>query len=827
MKIKQITIHGFRGFNKSQDIPFDPRLTLLSAPNSYGKTSISEALEWIISGVTSKVEQAGSKEEYKGSYRNIHLPSDQNPSVTLLVNEGGSDFELRAELAGDSTKKLVNGSQVAEWPFSAALSHSSSPFVLQHALKDLLLATPGDRFDSFARLLGFSELGQIHKDLISLCTKPPLPTKITGLLGETRAIEERVSGRPQFASITKALKRGRQGIGAAYELVEKKCKEFVPKGTAQTSLLPQLLKVREEAVKKIFSGTVVLNTFSPVEDLANASDEQFFAQALPGDLITKYSSLVKLKAIQHVRDLAELFGIGDRLLEENAAVCPLCDRPLETSMREHIHKRHELLVQQKQEYGELEIHRAQVEKVLDDLEEHLSQHFDRCSGKVAALIQVEPSLDALKPILIPKYQIHYEAISAAIAGVKKTKLAFEGKYEATKREMGIVRRSIIDSDEGTDKINKLSTAVAEYLAVTVEFKQALKAHSGPVTEAAQVLKYELDTRAGTEDVSVLIDLLEKRDAIRKQFMIEEVIEELKDLRQRVDKFVSQIMLDAISGEFGSEVMEWYGKIRTTGDPDVHFAGFDMKKTAQGGRVQIKARSYGKDLVSAVSSLSESKLNALGLCISIAINTKTPGLFEFLVIDDPIQSWDAEHETKFIEVIKELVVRGKQVILLSHNDRWIKQVRAACGELNGTAYEITSFTEEGPHISQVPWAEIEQRFATIKGIIDNPNADKIVIQQGEEEVRQVLTQLAAELCFRVTGHRKNTSNLNAAETKKLLLAGGIAPDVVNKLVSTFETVDDAHHAATNYSAHRDRLRTYYDWLRNLQNEVKNRATSPKT
>src|SRR5260370_40670018 len=123
------------------------------------------------------------------------------------------------------------------------------------------------------------------------------------------------------------------------------------------------------------------------------------------------------------------------------------------------------------------------------------------------------------------------------------------------------------------------------------------------------------------------------------------------MRKEVDKFVSEIMLGAISGEFGAEVADWYGRIRTTGDPNVHFSGFDLKRTAAGGRVQIKAQSYGKDLVSAGSSLSESKLNALGLCISIAINVKTPSPFDFLIIHDPNQSGDQEHDTKFIEVLR--------------------------------------------------------------------------------------------------------------------------------------------------------------------------------
>jgi hypothetical protein len=166
----------------------------------------------------------------------------------------------------------------------------------------------------------------------------------------------------------------------------------------------------------------------------------------------------------------------------------------------------------------------------------------------------------------------------------------------------------------------------------------------------------------------------------------------------------------------------------------------------------------------------------------------------------------------------LIAKGKQVVLLSHNEKWIKQVRTQCADLNGVAYEITGFTEKGPHIRNVPWAEVRHRMDTIKGILDNPAASKLAIQQGEEEVRFVITQLAADLYFKKTGQRKNPNRLNADGVKKVLLAGGMDLEFTNKLVGAFTTVDDSHHAAPGYSAHRDRLRTYHGWLTTLEHQV---------
>jgi hypothetical protein len=271
----------------------------------------------------------------------------------------------------------------------------------------------------------------------------------------------------------------------------------------------------------------------------------------------------------------------------------------------------------------------------------------------------------------------------------------------------------------------------------------------------------------------------------------------------------KIMLEAISGDLAEEVMRWYKRIRTSGDPDVHFAGFDMKKTPQGGRVQIKASSYGKDLVSAVSSLSESKLNALGLCISIAINVKEASPFQFLIIDDPIQSWDRDHEIQFISIIRDLVEHGKQVLLLSHNGEWIKQVRSHCADFNGLYYEITGYTDDGPVIKQFPWVEPKQRLQTILAILEDQTADSVRLQQAEEELRQVLHQQTCILHEAVTGTPKNPATLNADKVRKCLTLSAIPTPLVNRVMTIFETLDDAHHASPSYSPNRQKLRQYYE------------------
>jgi hypothetical protein len=270
-------------------------------------------------------------------------------------------------------------------------------------------------------------------------------------------------------------------------------------------------------------------------------------------------------------------------------------------------------------------------------------------------------------------------------------------------------------------------------------------------------------------------------------------------------------------------MDWYEHIKTTGDPDVHFSGFDLEKTKTGKvksrRVKVKAKSYGKELVSAVSTLSESKLNALGLCINISKNMKEEGPFSFLIIDDPIQSWDADHEAQFIEVIRKLIERGRQVLLMSHNKKWIGMLRAGCRTLNGKYYEFTGYTKEGPHIKEVSWATHKERLSEIDAILKNPEATYVQLQYAEEDIRIVCSEATCDIYFKKKGVQKKANKLNAEKVRKLLIESGVETGLVDRISQSFVSTDDAHHAPEDYSPNRERIRRHYSYAHELVNLIK--------
>src|ERR1035438_8474987 len=91
----------FRAFGDSNWISLNSNLVVIYGPNGFGKTSISEALEWLLYGKTRRRErgEALSQREHQGSYRNVHAPAGHPTSVEAkLSSANGTEYHIRREL---------------------------------------------------------------------------------------------------------------------------------------------------------------------------------------------------------------------------------------------------------------------------------------------------------------------------------------------------------------------------------------------------------------------------------------------------------------------------------------------------------------------------------------------------------------------------------------------------------------------------------------------------------------------------------------------------------------------------------------------------------
>ena len=209
----------------------------------------------------------------------------------------------------------------------------------------------------------------------------------------------------------------------------------------------------------------------------------------------------------------------------------------------------------------------------------------------------------------------------------------------------------------------------------------------------------------------------------------------------------------------------------------------------------------------MSSLSESKLNALGLSISIANNIKGNSTFGFLLIDDPVQSMDAGHSVQIINIVRSLIEdEGKQVVLLSHNSDWLRDARKSCRSINGYYYEIESYTLEGPKIERRMWAAVEERLAEVKAFLDKPGLKRLDKQKIAEEFRLLYNELASDICKAKTGKVTNPDSLNSAGVRSLLIQSDFDSTSTDKVFAAYTSVSNAHHEIS-YDEPTQTLREY--------------------
>jgi len=152
--------------------------------------------------------------------------------------------------------------------------------------------------------------------------------------------------------------------------------------------------------------------------------------------------------------------------------------------------------------------------------------------------------------------------------------------------------------------------------------------------------------------------------------------------------------------------------------------------------------------------------------------------------------------------------------MSHNCKWIDMLRNGCRTINGRFYEITGYTETGPHISEISWVNWAERLKEVDAIVKDQTATRGKLQQAEGEIRIVNAELTSELYFKIKGIKKKPHDLNSTKVRKMLVECGIDSTLVDRITQTFETTDDAHHAPVDYSAHRQRIRRYHAWAHEL-------------
>src|ERR1700739_1842159 len=107
-RISKLEIQGFRSFGRdAQTLEFPSQLAAVWGPNSQGKTSLAEAVEFLLTGqIVRRALMASGQDEFADALRNAHLPATAPCFVQAEIDNGdGTPHKIKRTLRNDYGKK--------------------------------------------------------------------------------------------------------------------------------------------------------------------------------------------------------------------------------------------------------------------------------------------------------------------------------------------------------------------------------------------------------------------------------------------------------------------------------------------------------------------------------------------------------------------------------------------------------------------------------------------------------------------------------------------------------------------------------------------------
>lgn len=250
IEFKKITIKNFKGVIEERTIEFNPTLTQILGANHAGKTTIVDAVQWVLFDKNSDGQTVFGIDPKDEDGNIIHHLDN---SVVLELTADGTDITLEkvrsetwskprqqteAELTGHTTKYFINGNKqtqkdykaaindlVSENLFKAITTPSYFPTLGAEAQRSLLtkmvgtttdeqIAGDNEEFKALIHELGGEDLQKFRAQLayrISELKKEieDIPSRINENAEELKALEE---SKPNFDFIRKRIKEIETGI---------------------------------------------------------------------------------------------------------------------------------------------------------------------------------------------------------------------------------------------------------------------------------------------------------------------------------------------------------------------------------------------------------------------------------------------------------------------------------------------------------------------------------------------------------------------------------------------------------------------------------------
>ncbi len=684
-RISKLEIQGFRAFGRAvQNLDLPSLLAAICGPNSQGKTSLAEAVEFLLTGqIVRRALMGSSQDEFADALRNAHLPAGTQVFVQATITDSaGAPRVVKRVLKTDYSKKqecetvlTIDGTPANEEALAAlgvVLSQPPlrAPVLAQHTLGYVFSARPQDRASYFKALLEVTDLEEFRNRVSALgndIAPPanPLIEKLeatAGIADAGRLVKPLLAKVPTPAEMAAALFAcANELVTAAGEtppadadalfarlgvlLAERRAKTFALKGFDRKPLAPWS---RPTAAQQ--------------EALASYVSERGKVDGETRRLVGLFREALALPAVEHAHADID---------------CPLCgsEAALTAARIAHIRARvadTETFQQaQKDAADALTQMQALVKSAVDGVVEALPLLITHPSrARRARGIRVARIHALLGAEAKPQVELWLSCLRRLVRA--RTRV-----IAAAKRLAGLIE-SAIEKPETLEHPTLIRDGFAALAAARDAFAAEFIAYDPAEKAVSDSLREVVDAQSETTGWQELIDLAGDQEKLRTALIDrsahEQAAKELAQALRQIDKG-NETVLEEKFGDLSDGVQTWWDLLR----PD-ELSFFSGVRPRPGARrtIDFKAglstnldRSEPK-LRDVIAVFSQSQLHCLGLALFLARAVKENT--GFVVLDDPILSSDEDYRAFFnSRVLEELLKLGIQVIVLTQDQRTWKDL----------------------------------------------------------------------------------------------------------------------------------------------------------
>ena len=767
MKIKKLTIKGFRGFNDEQYILLDSNVVLVYGLNGSGKSSFTEALEWLFFGEISRQRLSRCKSEYQYEeyLRNLFYSSSENPFVEVEGTIAGTSIVVRKELVSGRGKFFIDGKEVANLELlNLNLENYFRPMLAQTEIKALVDSEQKDRWEQLSSILGQDDLTRLREDLITLRnTKKDenyrkQETRWNSIIGDVSDLSSLASLTTpiQDLNINHILDELKKVVGSKAKTFEELFKEIKVK---QKSLLNTELGKRVAEVS--YKDQVELKSFlKELSDHFKKLEDEAIKSTYGGH---DHSYLDFLKSGRSFVKLPE---------------CPFC---LEKNLTEKRLKIIDKSLEQGKEAQEAKSQFSQQKGLIDTwirtYEDRLkaflpsqqelriiSQKFlDIGEEELASLVQ---ELDKIITSAVEKLGKNSTSISEALFTYLETKYFHKQKTEEDSKEKlkEFISSVLVQGESIIAEWENLKNKIAEKLPLSGQVDQE-------ELKRWLILEKICNFFAGAETFIRQSDLLKKIDVIQEK------------LEQHEKAEVARLLT-----EHAQEIKNYYKKLNP-GD-QIQFSGIEVKGGVR-RQAKLKAEAFGKE-VNPVTFFSEAHTNSLALSIYFPQRVDRNATWETVILDDPVQSMDENHSQALIDILVDISTK-KQVIVLTHSRSFFRRLCARFGHLKPKTYLFFNNEDAGPSIV----LDEGETLAHLKMAEENrKKGDPRSLESASQQLRKAMESICFEFLLdkgasfsKAQKVQKDGFDSLFSEVEKL----GLPASETGKLKSLLDTSHSNSHA----------------------------------